>query len=62
MNTAVKPERLDVHNDWLEAQKIPVVGGFFIEDIDKVELAYWDIKGVPCAFAILEGTGGTNDA
>lgn len=62
MNTAVKPERLDIHKDWLEAQKIPVVGGFFIEDIDKVELAYWDLLGVPAAFAILEGTGGTNDA
>lgn len=62
MNTATKPERLDIHKDWLAAQKIPVVGGFFIDDIDKIELAPWDLMGVPAAFAILEGTGGTNDA
>ena len=36
--------------------------GFFVEDVNKVELEYWDLKGVPCSFVVLDGTGGTNDA
>ncbi len=69
MNTAADakdsqdiPERYDTHKAWLAAQKIPVVRGFFIEDINEVQLEYWDLKGVSAAFVILEGTGGTNDA
>ncbi len=57
-----RPAQYDAHKTWCDAQKIPVVRGFFIDDIDKVELAYWDLKGVPAAFVILEGTGGVNDA
>ena len=56
------PERLDTYKKWLEVQNIPVVRGYFIEDINKIELAHWEMKGVPAAFVILEGTGGTNDA
>jgi oxalate decarboxylase/phosphoglucose isomerase-like protein (cupin superfamily) len=56
------PERYDTYKHWLEAQKIPVIEGFYIEDINDVELEYWDLKGVPASFVILEGTGGTNDA
>ena len=26
------------------------------------ELAPWDLKGVPCSFVVLDGTGGVNDA
>lgn len=56
------PERLDTYARWQAAQKIPVVTGFFVEDIDKVELAYWDLKGAPAAFVVLDGSGGVNDA
>ncbi|HEU0071643.1 MAG TPA: cupin domain-containing protein [Alphaproteobacteria bacterium] len=56
------PERYDTYKHWMEAQKIPVFRGFFIEDINKMELGYWDLKGVNASFVILEGTGGTNDA
>ena len=56
------PERYDTYANWQKAQGIPVVTGFFIEDINKVELDYWDLKGVPSTFVALEGTGGTNDA
>ena len=58
----LKPERIDTYKNWQAEQKIPVVRGFFVEDINKVELEYWDLKGVPCSFVVLDGTGGTNDA
>ena len=56
------PERYDTFLHWRDAQGIPVVTGFFIEDVNSVELGHWDLKGGPAAFVILEGTGGTNDA
>src|SRR6266850_1304485 len=58
----LKPERIDTYKDWQAEQKIPVVRGFFVEDINTVELEYWDLKGVPSSFVVLDGTGGTNDA
>ena len=45
----LKPERIDTYKDWQAEQKIPVVRGFFVEDVNKVELEYWDLKGVPCS-------------
>lgn len=56
------PEQVDTYLDWQKAQGIPVIKGFFIEDINTVELSHWDLKGVPAAFVMLEGAGGTNDA
>ena len=58
----LKPERIDTYKNWQEEQGIPVVRGFFVEEINKVELEHWDLKGVPCSFVVLDGTGGTNDA
>jgi oxalate decarboxylase/phosphoglucose isomerase-like protein (cupin superfamily) len=58
----LKPERVDAYREWQAAQKIPVVRGFFVEDINKVEVAPWNLKGVPCSFVVLDGTGGVNDA
>ena len=57
----LKPERIDTYRDWQAAQKIPVVKGFFVEDVNKVELVPWDLKGVPCSFVVLDGSGGVND-
>src|SRR5262249_13309589 len=57
----LKPERIDTYRDWQGAQKIPVVKGFFVEDVNKVELVPWDLKGVPCSFVVLDGSGGVND-
>ena len=56
------PMPLDTHLEWQTAQGIPVISGFFIPDINTAELDYWDLKGGPAAFVMLEGTGGTNDA
>ena len=55
-------QRIDVYHDWQVTQKIPIHGGFFIEDLRTVEVAPWDRKGGLGAFINLEGTGGTNDA
>ena len=55
------PERYDTYKTWMEAQKIPIFRGFFIEDINTMEVGYWDLKGVNACFVLLEGTGGTND-
>src|SRR5919198_435417 len=54
--------KVDTYRSWQEAQKIPVIRGFFVEDIRTVELAPWNLKGGRGAFVVLDGTGGINDA
>jgi oxalate decarboxylase/phosphoglucose isomerase-like protein (cupin superfamily) len=61
-NNDLMPERRDTYREWQAAQGIPVLRGFFIDDINTVELGRWDLKGGLAAFVELEGTGGTNDA
>lgn len=56
------PERYDTFQHYVAAQKIPVVKGFFIEDVNTAPVEPWDLKGVPCSYVILDGTGGVNDA
>jgi oxalate decarboxylase/phosphoglucose isomerase-like protein (cupin superfamily) len=55
------PKRHDTFKIWMEAQGIPIFRGYYIEDIKDLELEYWDLKGVPASFVVLEGTGGLND-
>ena len=31
----LKPERIDTYKDWQAEQKIPVIRGFFVEDVTK---------------------------
>ena len=57
-----KLPRIDTYRNWQEAQKIPIVRGFFVEDIKTVELAPWELKGGLGAFVNLDGTGDVNDA
>jgi oxalate decarboxylase/phosphoglucose isomerase-like protein (cupin superfamily) len=59
---ASRPESIDTYRMWQEAQKIPRITGFYVEDINKVEVAPWELKGGLGAFINLEGTGGINDA
>jgi len=54
--------RVDTYTTWQQAQKIPIVRGFFIEDINSVELAPWELKGGSAAFVNLDGAGDINDA
>ena len=56
-----KLPRVDTYQTWQAAQKIPVINGFFVEDIKTVEVAPWDLKGGLGAFVVLDGTGGVND-
>ena len=58
---AIKYERIDTYKEWQAKQKIPLVTGFFVEDLNKVPVEHWDLKGVPCSFVVLDGTGGVND-
>jgi oxalate decarboxylase/phosphoglucose isomerase-like protein (cupin superfamily) len=57
-----KLESVDTYARWQESESIPVITGFFIEDLNAVPLAPWRRKGGNGAFINLEGTGGTNDA
>lgn len=61
-DTTGKPKQFNTFKNWMAQQNIPVINGFFIEDINKAEVGPWDFKGMNGAFVILEGTGGTNDA
>ena len=61
-NALKNPVRIDTYQSWQAAQKIPVITGFFVEDIASVELAWWDMKGAPGAFVVLDGSGSVNDA
>ncbi|HEY7164069.1 MAG TPA: ethanolamine ammonia lyase-activating protein [Candidatus Binatia bacterium] len=61
----IKPPRaesIDSYRLWQDTQKIPRIGGFYVEDIKKIEVAPWELKGGLGAFINLEGTGGINDA
>jgi quercetin dioxygenase-like cupin family protein len=58
---AIKYDRIDTYKEWQQKQKIPLVTGFFVEDLNKVPVEPWDLKGVPCSFVVLDGTGGVND-
>ncbi|TMA08394.1 MAG: hypothetical protein E6J89_14870 [Deltaproteobacteria bacterium] len=44
------PERLDTYRNWQAAQKIPIVRGFFVEDVRAVEVGPWELKGGLGAF------------
>ena len=55
-------EKKSSYRKWIEAEGIPLVEGFFIEDIKKVELSPWERIGGSAARICLEGTGETNDA
>jgi len=57
----LRVESIDTYRIWQERQKIPRVMGFSVEDIKKVEVAPWELKGGLGAFVNLEGTGGIND-
>jgi len=69
MATAAEPRaatrtrpRIDTYQNWQAAQQIPVITGFFVDDIGAVELSHWDLKGAAGAFVVLDGSGGVNDA
>ncbi len=52
----------DFYDAWQLEEGAPVVSGFYIEDLNTLELGAWERKGGKGAFLNLEGTGGVNDA
>jgi hypothetical protein len=53
-------ESIDAYQDWQRREGVPVVTGYYIEDLKILELAPWSRKGGRGAFVNLEGTGGVN--
>jgi len=41
------PAPYDTFKEWRKAQRIPIFRGFYIEDVNALELEYWDLKGIP---------------
>jgi oxalate decarboxylase/phosphoglucose isomerase-like protein (cupin superfamily) len=54
-------EEIDHYVDWQQREGVPVITGFYIDDLKSVELGPWERKGGKGAFVVLEGTGGVND-
>lgn len=55
------PQKINAYDLWQKQEGIPRVGGFYIEDLNTLELGPWPRKGGSGAFVNLEGTGGVND-
>jgi len=55
-------EKKSSYRKWVEAERIPLMEGFFIEDIKQVPLEPWERKRGLGARICLEGTGETDDA
>jgi oxalate decarboxylase/phosphoglucose isomerase-like protein (cupin superfamily) len=53
---------LTAYQAWQKAEGIPVIRGFYVEDLRTVEVAPWARKGGRGVFVNMEGTGGTNDS
>jgi len=53
---------LTAYQAWQQAEGLPVIRGFYVEDLRTVEVAPWPRKDGKGVFIDLEGTGGTNDA
>jgi len=50
------------YKDWVQAQGIPLIEEYYIEDAKKIELAWWEQKGGNGAILNLIGTGESNAA
>src|SRR5712692_7709846 len=57
-----RAEPIDMYRIWQEKQKIPCVTGFYIEDLNTIEVASWELKGGLGAFVNLEGAERVDDA
>ena len=56
------PKKKSSYRKWIETEGIPLIEGFFIEDLTTMALYPWDRKGGLGARICLEGTGETNDS
>ena len=56
------PPRFDTYAAWQKEQNIPIVRGFFVEDINTLEVKPWAWKDALGTFVHLDGCGLVNDA
>ncbi|MGE5539477.1 MAG: cupin domain-containing protein [Gemmatimonas sp.] len=56
------PPRIDTYGEWQKSQGVPIVRGFFVEDINTLEVKPWALKGANGCFVHLDGCGVVNDA
>ena len=54
--------RVETYQGFIESEGIPIVTGFFVEDLNTLELGPWARLGGAGAYVNLDGNGGTNDA
>jgi mannose-6-phosphate isomerase-like protein (cupin superfamily) len=54
-------EKVDAYEAWQKSEGVPIVSGFYVEDLNELEVKPWARKGGKGAFVNLEGTGGVND-
>ena len=64
METEHGPEIVEksVYNKWVEAQGVPIIRGFYVDDLRTVKLEPWDRLGGLGVFINLFGDYATNDA
>ena len=43
-STIVRPDLKDTYKEWQEAQDIPLIEGFFIEDVKEVAVKPWSLN------------------
>jgi quercetin dioxygenase-like cupin family protein len=53
---------VDTYQAFIKSEGIPIVTGFFVEDLHTLELGPWARVGGNGAYVNLDGNGGTNDA
>src|SRR5437588_10027657 len=49
------------YKDWQRREGLPLVTGYYVEDLDTLEVGDWPSRQARGAFVNLEGTGGVND-
>lgn len=50
------------YNHWIESLELPIHKGYYIEDLRKIELGWWEERGCSAAFLLLEGQQGVAEA
>ena len=50
------------YQQFLEQERVPLIQGFYVENVDKIELAPWGRMGGLGVYLNLEGTEGVNDS
>ena len=54
--------KVNTYRKWVEAQNIPIIKEYYIQDLKTVPVADWAFKGAKGAILNLIGTEDTNDA